>query len=220
MKTVEEEFFRYEEEKEIVVTLPITTCESVEDILNLDATVDEERLQRATTAKFRFDMIDDGFWAEALNEDPENTLRPEEVVFLDENRMFLFVKGSGMCYGLEACCIEDHIPYLYLDSWMNQGSFYADKNNEFWVKGNIALEPVGNNGCVLMPGDPFIDDHMRDALYFHRSDTVAPDSYGRWFGFSLAQYQHMLCEHAPFTLIDVQYQLPDSDEWQTVPRFF
>lgn len=44
MKTVEEEFFRYEEEKEIVVTLPITTCESVEDILNLDATVDEESI--------------------------------------------------------------------------------------------------------------------------------------------------------------------------------
>lgn len=217
MKTVQEEFFLGEEEA--TVTLPITTCESLEDILNLDATVDEERFRRATTARFHFDMIEDGFWAEALAEYPENTLRPEEVVFLDGSRMFLFIKGSGMCYGVAACCIEDHIPYLYGSQLGdNDGPFYADKRNEFWVKGNIALEPVGGNGCILVPGDPFIDDHMRDVLYFHRSDTVAPDSYGVWFGFSLAQYQHILRVHAPFTTIDVQYRLPDSDEWQTQPH--
>lgn len=47
MKTVQQEYCVYVGDEEEETTLPITMCETIEDVLSLDATVDKERLRRA-----------------------------------------------------------------------------------------------------------------------------------------------------------------------------
>lgn len=211
MKTVQQEYCVGDEEEE--TPLPITMCETVEDVLSLDATVDRERLRRAIAYPLDHTTIE-ADWADDLANDPEGkgVLRPDEVVFLDKGLNSWFVKESGMCYGYDGCCMEDFIPYLYSDPWRVNGLFCTDRNNEPWLMRRPVLTPVADRECCLGVADPFIDiDKTCDGMFFHSEDAMSPDFY--LFGFSLAQYQHVLRCHAPFTQIEVEDHPTSYDKW-------
>ena len=97
MKTVQQEYCVYVGDEEEETTLPITMCETVEDVLSLDATVDKERLRRAIAHPLD-DTTIEADWADDLANDPEGEgiLRPDEMVFLDKGLNSLFVKVSFM----------------------------------------------------------------------------------------------------------------------------
>jgi hypothetical protein len=213
MKTVQQEYCVYVGDEEEETTLPITMCETVEDVLSLDATVDKERLRRAIAHPLD-DTTIEADWADDLANDPEGEgiLRPDEMVFLDKGLNSWFVKGSGMCYGYDGCCMEDLIPYLYNKPRRENDLLYTDRNNDLWVMERPVLTPVADRECCLAVADPFIDINKTcDGMFFHRKDKTSPDFY--LFGFSLAQYQHVLRCHAPLTQIEVEAHPMSYDEW-------
>lgn len=192
MKTVQQEYCVYVGDEEEETTLPITMCETVEDVLSLDATVDKERLRRAIAHPLD-DTTIEADWADDLANDPEGEgiLRPDEMVFLDKGLNSWFVKGSGMCYGYDGCCMEDLIPYLYNKPRRENGLLYTDRNNDLWVMERPVLTPVADRECCLAVADPFIDINKTcDGMFFHRKDKTSPDFY--LFGFSLA-HTSMCC---------------------------
>ena len=108
--------------------------------------------------------------------------------------------------------MEDLIPYLYNKPRRENGLLYTDRNNDLWVMERPVLTPVADRECCLAVADPFIDINKTcDGMFFHRKDKTSPDFY--LFGFSLAQYQHVLRCHAPLTQIEVEAHPMSYDEW-------
>lgn len=203
----------------------ITECESVDDVLSLDATVEGQRLQRALTAPHISD-IDEWLWDLEDNQDPD-ALRPDEVVFLDDEHTWYHVKGSGLCLA-NGCSAEYWLPYMFTDEnrWE---TFYLDRDHSklfhsgmprLWIMNPSAFMPCNDwqegytvanperPASVYGQQDPFIQGRTPDdALIFHQGDSASPEDCCRddSVSVSLAQYQKILREYAPFEAVELRY---------------
>lgn len=121
MKTVQ---YKWENEDGQSITLPIDICETIEDILNLDANIDEQRSKRALAARPINNVSE---WADQLATNDPNVLQPDEVVFLDDEHTWYHVKGSGLCLA-NGCSAEYWLPYMFTDEnrWE---TFYLDRDH-------------------------------------------------------------------------------------------
>ena len=220
MKTVQKEFFYGEDERFYWVDackksmmLPITFCETIEDVLSLDATVDRQQLKRAKTAHPINSMSE---WAWRLAADDPNALRPDEVVFLsmapgeDWNRAdnWYYVPGSGMCFGPDSIdsiysipfLWEHHSPRIYTHYYIND---YEQTIWEITELGFLrtAHTPVTHYKSLIPFGDINSGLRIQDIPHAPR--------------FILSDYQVLLRDLAPFRPVEVQCRLLDdaNAEW-------
>ncbi|KOA60928.1 hypothetical protein BAAM0499_03365 [Bifidobacterium animalis subsp. animalis MCC 0499] len=215
MKTVQ---YKWENEDGQSVTLPIDICESVEDILNLDANIDEQRLKRAL-ATHPINNVSE--WADQLAANDPNALQPDEVVFLtmsfDENEMrdwdgnWYYVKGSGVCFAPASCCIQFLIPFLLEPD--QDGKYYtnyyiSDLGEHLWAMNSLGFMPADDIDYGCVDDDPISPKDMGEGLRIEHTFDASR--------FPLCKYQRLLKDFAPFHPVNVQYRpLGDTTaEWQ------
>lgn len=213
----------------------ITECESVGDILSLDATVDEQRLKRALTAPHIID-IDEWLWDLEDNSDSA-VLRPDEVVFLDDKYVWYHVKSSGLCLA-SGCSAEYFLPYMFTERSRYE-TFYLDREHSelfhsgmprLWTMNPSAFMPCNDwregytianpekPASIYGQQDPFIQGRTPDdALTFHQGDSASPDD-GLYdsISVSLAQYQKILRKYAPFEAVELRYHPKNNTDTEWV----
>ncbi|KOA49512.1 hypothetical protein BAAM0483_05035 [Bifidobacterium animalis subsp. animalis MCC 0483] len=220
MKTVKYEWMKQDGQP---VTALITVCETIEDILSLDASIDEQRLKRALAARPINNVSE---WTGQWAADDPKALQPDEVVFLtmsfdgdnevrDWNGNWYYVKGSGICFAPEICSFQFLIPFL-LEPDRN-GKYYtnyyiSDYGENLWSMNSLGFMPSDDIGYGYKDDDPISPEDMGEGLRIeHVYDATR---------FPLCKYQSLLRNFAPFHPVDVRYRpLGDTTaEWVDATR--